>query len=241
MKTNSGLKLTDSILKAEVDLLRPELAKVKVVAGKMSYSKTVKVKDLIAILNGCKEESVKVEKMPRTPQGMVDLWYGQDTDFTVTIFVPRDLRPTAYLKEKNERMIPYPNLLFMFRVASGNIADSKVFAVKVPRARAVTDDTELYRFPYGNVWCDGKICWGSNTNVVRHKGLNDMEEVVAAFFNAIMNNDLYSGGGLHGGGNVTLKLSLEELLDRMAKEDVFPDKLLVSTGLKYSSNSVVKR
>lgn len=236
MKVNSTVKLTDSKLTAEVDLLRPELAKVKVTAGKMSYSKTVKVQTLIDILNGCKKESVKVEKMPRTPQGMIDLWYGQDTDFTVTIFVPRDLRPTAYLKEGNERMIPYPNLLFVFKVAGGNIADSKVFAVKVPRARAITDDTELYRFPYGNVWTDGgKICWGGNASVVRHKGLSDMEEVVAAFFNATMNNDLYNEHGLRGGGNVTLELSLEELLDKMAKEDVFPDKLLVSTGKKYSS------
>ena len=234
MKFNTSVALTNSTLTAEVDLLRPELAKVKVKAGKTSYAKTVSVKDLIAILNGCKEESVKVERLPRTPQGMVDLWYGQDSDFTVTIFVPRDLRPTAYLKAENERMIPYPNLLFIFKVASGNIADSKVFAIKAPRARAITDETALYRFPYGNVWSNGKICWGGNSNVVRHKALNDMEEVVAAFFNATMNNDLYIGDGLHGGGNVTLKLSLEELLNKMAEEDVFPDELLVSAGEKYS-------
>lgn len=229
-----SVDLTDSILTAEVNLLRPELAKVKVKAGKMSYSKTIKVEDLITILKGCKEEALKIERIPRCPQGMIDLWYGQKTDFVVSIFVPGDLRPTAYLKEKNEKFIPYPSLIFFFKVESGNISESKVFAVKAQRARAVHDETELFKFPYGNVWGEsGKICWGSNGQAVRDKKLSDMEEVVETFFNAVMNNDLYNGRGLNGGGTVVKTISLEQLLDKMSQEDKFPEKLLVPFGSSY--------
>ena len=224
---------TKSKLYAEVDLLRPELAKVRLVSGTSSYSKTLKVEDLIAILNGCKEEKVQLDKMPRCPQGMVDLWYGQDTDFTVSIFVSGDLRPTAYLKAGNEHMVPYPNLLFIFKVAGGNISSSQVFAVKERRARAISENTVLYKFPYGNVHYGGGICWGSNSETVRHKALDDMEAVVATFFNATMNNDLYNDEGEKKGGTVTLKMSLEALLDKMSKEDKFPDEILMPAGETY--------
>jgi hypothetical protein len=231
----SERELLGSTLFAEVDLFKPDVAKVKVKSGTTQYQKTIKVEDLVCILKGCKEEPMKIEKMPRAPQGMVDLWYGQDTDFRVSIFVPGDLRPTAYLSAKNEKMLPYPNLLFMFKVEGGNISRSSVFAVKVSRARALQDDTKLYKFPYGNVWGDsGSICWGSNSGAVRHKSLSDMEGVIATFFNAVMNNDLYKPGGLNGGGTVTLNCSLEELLSKMSQEDVFPDKILMEAGVTYS-------
>ena len=217
---------------AEIDLEDMDLVECTLYADciskKMKTKKTISLSDFKEMLSETKIEAIELRKMPRFPQGMIDLNWYDDHNYEVTVFVPEQVHPTAYLKEGNERFLPFPNLVFFFKVEKGAMVNSNVYAVKEKRARNIVDETTLYQFPYGNVWGNGKICWGSNSGIFQLKAISDLENSVATFFNATMNSDLYNREW------TTKKFeSLEELLNEMAGKDRFPSEMLSSTHQLY--------
>jgi len=54
--------------------------------------------------------------------------------------------------------IPFPETVFLFYVDREKIVQSKLFACIPPIGRR---NDQLFRFPFGNVYEDGKICWGN--------------------------------------------------------------------------------
>lgn len=204
--------------------------------------KTISKDDFVKLINTREEDEkeerrkkaeenklVSLKRLPKLPEGTVDVeWYDAE-NFFVSVLVPGQLRPTSYMDSDSERLIPFPNLIFTFRVNRRAMYMSRCFAVKEKRARNVTDETELYAFPYGNVYDDGHICWGTTgiERVIREKGIEGIEYAIETFFNATMNNDLYQKE------YTTKKVSLEQLLYEMAEKDTFPSSILVKKNKKY--------
>lgn len=216
-------------LTAVIDLINPGFVDCTLDTGtskNLFVKKTVSVDDFKTLLDkGAAGNDMTL--MPRFPEGMIDLSWYNESNYVVTVFVPAQVRPTAYLKEENVQTLPFPSLVFSFTAGKGMMTSSRVFAVKDARKRSIDNDTELFKFPYGNVHFDGKICWGNNQGINRLHGIKSLENVIETFFNSIMNSDLYSES------TTRRKVSLEMLLSEMASVEVFPNDILAGAGMKY--------
>lgn len=231
-------------LMAELDTDDLSMVKVTFTHNKKSMIKTISKEDFIKLMKTREEEAeekrlaeeeaknlFELKLMPRFPEGTVDVqWYDKD-NFFVSVLVPGQVRPTSYMNKEMERLIPFPSLLFGFRISKRALIHSACFAVKETRARNISKSTELYRFPYGNVYQDGRICWGS-TGIARDiydNGMSAIPFAIETFFNATMNNDLYHD-------DVTKKkVSLELLLFELEEKDIFPSSILVKSGVTYDT------
>ena len=217
------------LMSSTIDLDNPDTVKVQIDGqGELaSLCKTICRDDFIRLLSR-KDDGVVKTRIPRLPQGTVDVAWANKDNYSISIFVPAEKRPTAYMREENSHLLPYPNLLFYFEVGQGVMLTSRVFAVR-DNYWAIGEDTELCYFPYGNVYSDGKICWGSNDSIANLKdGVKGLERVIGVFFNGIMNNDLYSRDKTR-----YQKDSLERLLSDMVLLDSFPAEMLSGTGHDY--------
>jgi len=95
--------------------------------------------------------------------------------------------------------VRYPGLLMsvVCRVDNTGILtphDTRLYATQGPIIR---DTDQLYRFPFANVYSDGKICWGSVNYRKGVKNLTQAGSLLDTFLSGTMNNDLYdrNGGG----------------------------------------------
>lgn len=161
--------------------------------------------------------------IPRLPSGTLGgLRYFSDSSFYMEVYVEADVHPTAYMKPENMVLLPFPSLIFMISVKNGKMESSRVYAVR-EKYRAVNDETELYMFPYGNVYDTGRVCWGSNFSVFNVPSVTDVEEVIGTFFSAVMNNDLYNM-------NTKRRVPLEQLIDEAAQKTCFDEGILLPMG-----------
>ncbi len=214
------------IMKSTLDLENPSVVKV-VLDGQDDFAglcKTISREDYVRLISRKSDGEPVRTHIPRLPQGTLDLEWGDEKNYSLSVYVPADVRPTSYLKESNSQMLPFPNLIFYFEVHQGMIVDSRVFATR-DSYRAVGKDTKLCHFPYGNVYPEGAICWGSNQGVQNvQNGIKGIEKVIGIFFNGIMNNDLYNSSKTK-----LKKNSLEELLSDMVEKDSFPSDILAES------------
>lgn len=102
----------------------------------------------------------------------------------ILLFVEGGSRDT-WLFDQRIVGLPFPNLVFGF-VLDGQVVTRKyVVAVKTSR---LTMETELYKYPYSNVYDDARACW---------EGLPEIQEVFQAgtlpdlFFASPDNGHLY--------------------------------------------------
>ncbi len=173
--------------------------------------------------------------IPRLPDKALDLRYAAADDFCISFFVDAQVADTAYLKVENCVQLPFPNLVFMFRVKKGKHSESKVFAVKDGRNK-IDANTPLFNYPYGNVYLgSGKICWGnSRITSMNYKGVRDTGIVLPSFYSAVTNDDLYQHGA-----TVSKDLELCEFIEKMSKKRKFDNALLTSTGKTYGKEFAV--
>lgn len=61
--------------------------------------------------------------------------------------------------EKTVKNVPLPDLIFSIEVNENVFGRIRVFAIK---DKIISENTELYKFPLGNVFSEGGICWGGN-------------------------------------------------------------------------------
>lgn len=152
----------------------------------------------------------------------------REYSFNCVLIVPEGLRPFYYMDEIF--MIPFPVLVFYFMVLDGRMTFSKCYAMK---KGSVTEDSILYHYPFGNVYDDGKICWGKN-KLPEIKRMKELETLVSLFFGSPTNNDLYNPSSI-------LKCSEEYvltqrgLLEHIKGLEMFPENILHCTGNKLGS------
>jgi len=147
---------------------------------------------------------------PVLPRNTVAFKASEDmTRFAAALFVEASVRKTVFYSDTYE--IPHPDYLFLFKVAKGRVADTWVFAV---RTSLIEPDTQLYRFPFGNVYPEGRVCWGQNALPEIKEPLR-LEMLPFLFLDSPYNGDMYDGEN-------PFRVYLEEL----SKMPVFPAKTL---------------
>jgi len=176
-----------------------------------SYS--VKDVDVVEVFNVCYKPDAS--RLGQLPDGYVDALYVDSENFKVCIEVPAGIRNITYYGDVF--FIPFPALLFRLTVSKGKIVSSKVVAEL---------NGYCYCYPFGNVYTDGRICWGS-TALPKITCLSDVNQVIQLFFGSETNNDLYSAGR-----NVPNKkqyVNQRGLFEFLEKKLKFPKRDLIPT------------
>lgn len=177
--------------------------------------------DFRAVMNA----SIHVEDIVHIgelPEGFFDGSKSRTVDSTyrALIEVPAQKRPMMYFEDVY--MVPFPTLAFLFKVDAGNLTESYCFAVK---DKKISRESRLFRYPYGNVYDSGKICWGNNFlgKILQMKGL---DRVIQLFFGSETNDDLWVSCDRE--IYPTQRVFIEALKDR----EVFPEEYLFSENNK---------
>lgn len=100
--------------------------------------------------------------------------------------------------------VPYPGLIMGVicrkEESKYKIIDTKIYATRNP---IFSEHDSLYRFPFGNVYTNGSICWGG-VGLSKIRSIKQACNLLNLFISSAMNNDLTSGN---------LKNKLENLRD----------------------------
>ena len=197
----------------------------------MSFAKEISLEDYVKLLSKTRD-GVEKTIIPRLPEGTVYLEWGDAFNYNIAVAVNAMVHPTAFMSSENVAMLPFPGLIFLFKVERGILTNSRCFAIQA-LPRAVTPETEIYMFPYGNVYDDGKLCWGSNFDISHVESVASLETVVETFFNATMNRDLFKEQHLNEDALKKKKrknYGLEDLLSDMVERGSFDNHLLKKYG-----------
>lgn len=127
--------------------------------------------------------SCRFRRIGPIPDGLVDFSIGDRAGYIKAVFsVPAGVRMLPYYGEIFT--VPFPETVFFLSTQSGRIVESKVFAKK---------GNLLYHYPFGNVYSDGRICWGG-TSLPSVQAIADLKKIPALFYGGDTNNDLYTVG-----------------------------------------------
>lgn len=99
--------------------------------------------------------------------------------------------------------------------------DTRLFATRGP---VVRDSDVLYKYPFGNVYSDGKICWGSVQYDRGIKNLTHAGSLLDLFLSTAMNTDLYSRNS---------GLGLKDLLKSLQDQSEFPYEDLTDANMSF--------
>lgn len=161
-----------------------------------------------------RKESTK-NRLGKMPYGYVDCLYGKPDEYTIAVCYPAKKRGVVYYNDTY--FVPNPNLLFIFKINNGIVAEKRCFAVKTTE---ITATTPLYQFPFGNVseaW--GSMCYG-NIKLPSCIDFSTIDELVQLFLNGQVNDDLYRKEF------TTKNCKQFELLKFLSNKKSFPEKIL---------------
>jgi hypothetical protein len=161
---------------------------------------------------------------------------GTTTDYVIGIESPPRVRrflQASYStrgKLPKELKIPFPTCLFVFRVNGQKVRDSRAYSLRGSASREI--DT-VCRFPFGNTYNDGRICWGGN----KLPAINNpvaLVSVVATFYDAPFNGDLYD--------SQTIRRPLDDdkvndfwsMLVYLNGKEIFPQEMLRDLKIQLS-------
>lgn len=185
-------------------------------SGRVSYD------DFLEIVNDkeiYKEESIRI---PKLPEGAVDIKWSDAKNYSLVILVPGDRRYASFCNEKC--YLPYPNLVFKFRVKNGKVQGGSAVMACNDDYHHFGPKTELFNYPYGNVSAgSGSICWGGNA-LPKVKEPYELTALMELFFSANTNLDLWQAGK-----NAKAK-SLKNFVRQQSKRKTFDTAKLVSAG-----------
>ena len=119
-------------------------------------------------------------------------YFGDASKYIVGIETVPKVRQVLYGYEKpyKKLYVPFPPCLFFFKVVNGVMTNSYAFGL---RNSIMTYDDTLYRFPFGNVYDSGIICWGYVDIQDALKSPMQLGSYLAAFFDSPYNGDLHDG------------------------------------------------
>ncbi len=171
--------------------------------------------------NACNNVMLNGERVPRIGQLPHGFFNGGSLDGVqeAIIRIPKGKRPIHYMGK--EFIIPFPDVVFHFVTEQGKPKTTKVWFAD--------DKGVLYHYPFGNVYDDGRICWGAN--VLPHiADLKEMERLVSIFFDATTNNDLYKSPCVTLDGK-EVQLNQRDYIEYVSRLDAFPIEWLREAGL----------
>lgn len=107
--------------------------------------------------------------------------------------------------------VRFPGLLMGIVCDVSNSGAYHVKAMKLYATRnpLMSDQDRLYRYPFGNVYDDAGICWGSVNDKNKVRNVSQAASLLPAFIESQMNSDLYPGHRSYG----SLADQLESLQD----------------------------
>lgn len=174
---------------------------------------------------------IETEEVSTPPLPMGTIRYAVDkiSDMERTVIeIPKRQWQIQYGETNNEfYTIGFPRMVVQYKTQSltgGNksrIRDVYIHAV-LDNKHPITDTTELYLFPYPNVWQeDGRVCWGRN-QALEINELVELERMFNWFISAPFNEEL-GVKTIHGIPN--FKLLIEEIKDQEFNDDwLLPDR-----------------
>ena len=170
------------------------------------------------ILEQLKDEKKRVTSLPQLPERALFVGTEETPNnlyVTVTAWMPKMEHPFLYAE--HAYMVPVPTISYRVKWH----AQSKrvvAFQLAITTDEVVTPDSPLYRWPWSNVYNDGKVCWTQSWK----SELKDVERNgVYAFIGTPNNTDLWGLGRSHNGP----KMSYAEFLAETEK-GINPDWLI---------------
>lgn len=201
-----------------------------------AVQRTVTMADFLRAMCAIEAEQERRIEIGQIPRGFYDgvLVQNKEKSFDVLITVSTHLG-VIYLFGVPKQVI-FPDLLFLFQVRGGKVSASFCFALKSMDQEEIGPMSRLCHYPFGNVYDNGKICWG-NTLLPNLDSMKDTESLIQAFFDAETNNDLYQN-------RIMEHPEFKEqsgLLEALKEMDTFPKEWLIETGKNLSSLSAAIR
>lgn len=169
----------------------------------------------------------------RNLKGIDGLYLGKRENsktFSAVFFIPGHKNVLNY--HGKNYTIPYPPLIFYFEVVRGILSETLVYATKCVSMDDLDSDTQLYRFPFGNVSESGEVCWGSVEFPILNR-YEDLRPVIYQYFGSEVNDDYYRiDVSVKGRDEFHLQRGL---LEDLQDWDSFPEEYLVeSRNRKFS-------
>lgn len=216
--------MSNDLLTFTIEGERPQIVTVETLETikgfKRASRKEILFRDFLNMINESyiSQGMIHLGKLPRGYyDGRIDV---NENGFECLVVVPEGIKPIIYYDKVYT--IPFPSLLFFFRIQSGILKYSNVYALKKDN---VDDNDYVYHYPFGNVHSDGSICWGSNTvNGIRN--FREVEKAVSMFFGCSTNDDLWERNRI----NVSDKdprILQRGLIESLMGQKKFPLELLV--------------
>lgn len=201
-------------LKSETvfDKLGNCLMKVRLEDDGFVEEKILPLEKYLAVLGDCTllKSNEKVH-VGRVPSGYYDARVSADAPdtFNAVLVYKEQKRAMAY--GGKHWVVPFPALAFLFKVRKGILESGYAYALATDEPE---DQTELFRYPFGNVSRDGKICFG-NIKFPKLEKLSDADIVSDEFFMGETNGDYFTGKN-------AVAYNQAEMLSRLKKEEHFP-------------------
>lgn len=195
--------------------------------------KCISVEDLMAAL--AQRHTLSTGILPSNTR----FFKGDPNNYTIVIEAPAKVR--RFLLQSNtqryeqgedyqprELMVPFPNCLFCFYVNRRRIQNTIVLSMPT---RLGSETDTLNRFPFGNTYDDGRVCWGQ----VRLPDITtpmSLVGVVASFFDAPFNGDLTDSDPFRVPSGVNVS-NFWELVNHLEGATSFPQNMLRSAGITF--------
>lgn len=183
------------------------------------------------MVSSVKDESVEVMEKPKVVMASPTLppntaKYAKLSDGTDILFLfhPETKANVTYHKTEFKD-VPFPNLVFCFGVRNEQLVTKTVFAYK---DRFLRDETQLYRFPFSNVFEGGRLCYFDNTPI---KDLVQLQTFAHRWLNATFNDHLYDEQRC-----TLLNKPLREILE-MSQGKEFDKDMLVPLNVRFQEMS----
>lgn len=126
-----------------------------------AVQKTVTMADFIRAMSTIEAEQERCLEIGQIPNGFYDgvLIQNKEQSFDVIITVSAHLG-VIYLFGVPKQVV-FPDLAFLFKVREGMVSASFCFALKWDESGMIGPASRLCYYPFGNVYDNGKICWGN--------------------------------------------------------------------------------
>lgn len=151
-------------------------------------------------------------------------------------FIPAGIR---YLNFAGEQFsLPYPSILMYLVAYAGSLHSSYCYTVKEQTLEGLTDETQIYAFPFGNV-CPktGKICWGNNSMTSLWE-FRDLHNAVIRFFSSESNSDYVHPGESYVAGR---SKSYPDLLRKLSTLKKFPNRILIPSRAVKTVGAILEQ
>lgn len=192
--------------------------------GDERIEKRVSAEIFISLLDGNLRETEKYVSIPKLASNIYSVKISSIDKSSFDCLCVYKAEKRAFAIAGQFFRLPYPALLMVLKVRKGARNEMSMFALNTD---SPTDDSELYLYPFGNVYEDGKVCMG---NIVSKtiRSIQDVDFIFDDFISGITNEHLYRMQN-------NLGLTQLELVKYIEHMDSYPVELLKPANKNISS------